>query len=89
MYLYIVKIKLYKVVKYKNTIYCLHNIRQFMDPVHGFHMSSFIFHELSMQLIIELLLTFIRSIKQTIRFLSKISKLSMFCVHSDGTTPWG
>ena len=38
----------------------------------GFHMSNFIFHELSMQLIIELLLTFNRSIKPTTRFLTKI-----------------
>ena len=40
-------------------------------------MVNFIFHELSMQLIIELLLTFNRSIKPTIHFLTKTSKLSM------------
>ena len=42
-------------------------------------MSNFIFRELSIQLvlIIELLLTFNRSIKSTIRFLTKISKLSV------------
>ena len=40
-------------------------------------MSNFIFHELSIQLIIELFLTLNRSIKPTTRFLTKISKLSM------------
>ena len=46
-----------------------------MDSI--IHISNFIFHELSMQLIIELLLTFNRSMKPTTRFLIKISKLSM------------
>ena len=49
----------------------------YISLIHGFHMSNFIFQELSMQLIIELLLTFNRSIKPTKRFLTKISKLSM------------
>ena len=71
--MYIVNIKLYKVEHfYKNTICYLYN-----HLVHGFHISNFIFHELSMQLIIELLLTFNRSIKPTTRFPIKISKLSM------------
>ena len=53
------------------TIYYLIN-----SLIHGFHMSNFIFYELSMQLIIEFLLTLNRSVK-TIRFLIKILKLSM------------
>ena len=40
-------------------------------------MLNFISHVLSMQLIIELLLTFNRSIEPTTRFLIKISKQSM------------
>ena len=52
-------------------------ILSYNNLIHGFHISNFIFHELSMQLIIELLLTFNRSIKPTTRFLIKISKLSM------------
>ena len=56
----------------KNTIYNLYN-----SLIHGFYISNFIFHELSMQLIIEFSLTFNRSVKSTTRFLTKISKLSM------------
>ena len=71
--MYIANIKLYKVEhSYKNTIYYLYN-----NLIHAFHMLNFIFHKLSMQLIINLLLTFNRSIKPTIRFLTKISKLSL------------
>ena len=45
--------------------------------IRGFHISNFIFHELSMQLMIELLLTFNRSIKPTTRFLIKIIYILM------------
>ena len=45
--------------------------------IQGFHISNCIFHELSIQLIIEFSLTFNRSVKPTTRFLTKISKLSM------------
>ena len=54
MYIVIINIKLYKVEHwYKNAMYYLYN-----NLIHGFHISNFIFHELSMQLMIELLLTF-------------------------------
>ena len=56
----------------KNTIYYLYNIL-----IHRFHNSNLIFHELSIQLIIEFLQTFNRLVKPTTRFLTKISKLSM------------
>ena len=56
----------------KNTMYYLYN-----SLIHGFHISNCIFHELSIQLIIEFSLTFNRSVKPTTRFLTKISKLSM------------
>ena len=56
----------------KNTIYFLYN-----SLIHGFHMSNFVSHELSVQLIIEFLLTYNRLVKPTTRFLTKISKLSM------------
>ena len=66
-------------IRYKTAIYYLYN-----SLIHELHISNFIFHELSMQLIIELLLTFNRSKKPTSRFLTKISKISMlltaFCV---------
>ena len=45
-------------------------------------MSNFIFHELSIQLIIELLPTFNRTIKPTTCFLSKILKLSMHIIYT-------
>ena len=63
-----------KTCKYNDDICYLY---MYNNLIHGFHISNFIFHELSMQLIIELLLTFNRSIKSTTRFLIKISKLSM------------
>ena len=56
----------------KNTMYYLYD-----SLIHRFHMSNFIFHELSIQLIFEFSLTFNRSVKPTTRFLTKISKLSM------------
>ena len=42
--------------------------------IHGSNMSNFIFHELSIQKMIELLLCFNRSIKPATRFLTKTSK---------------
>ena len=72
--MYIVNINIYKVKYwYKNTIYYLYN--NLMHRCHN--MSNPIFHELSIQLIIELLLTFNRSIKPTARFPTNISKPSM------------
>ena len=56
----------------QNSIYYLNN-----SLIHGSHMSNFIFHELSIQKIIELLLSFNRSIKPATRFLTKTSKLSI------------
>ena len=63
----------------------------YMDLIHGFHMSNLIFHNLSMQLIIALVLTFNHLIKPTTRFLTKILKLSnvINSIHSAGTTPFG
>ena len=51
-------------------------------------MSNFIFHELSIQKIIELLLSFNRSIKPATRFLTKAINM-IYCIHCTSTTPWG
>ena len=54
-------------IEYKDINYYLYN-----SLVHGSHMSNFLLHELSMQLIIDFFLVFNRLIKHLRRFLTKI-----------------
>ena len=58
-----------------------------MDPF----LSNFIFHDLSLHLIIELPLAFNHLIKPTTRFPTKnIKTINVInCIHRSGTTPWG